>query len=152
MIIIVCKFDTISRKPDYYYLMSSKLLKLLFDKLHLQIYTLDYPAILWNINVGSRIWISYLQSSAVITRSNIVRYCINDCRNSGGISIGCGSMKDTPYLAQTGKLWGVFCEYFWEIDGVLTAPHSTSITQKGDMMSCTTPPSYLIINASIHWR
>ena len=25
-----------------------------------------------------------------------------------------GSTKDTPYLALTGELWGVFCEYFWE--------------------------------------
>ena len=24
-----------------------------------------------------------------------------------------GSTKDTPYLALTGELWGVFCEYFW---------------------------------------
>ena len=25
-----------------------------------------------------------------------------------------GSTKDTPYLALTGELWGVFCEYFFE--------------------------------------
>ena len=25
-----------------------------------------------------------------------------------------GSTKDTPYLALTGELWGVFCEYLWE--------------------------------------
>ena len=24
------------------------------------------------------------------------------------------STKDTPYLAQSGELWGVFCEYLWE--------------------------------------
>ena len=24
------------------------------------------------------------------------------------------STKDTPYLALTGELWGVFCEYLWE--------------------------------------
>ena len=24
-----------------------------------------------------------------------------------------GSTKDTPYLALTGELWGVFCEYLW---------------------------------------
>ena len=33
--------------------------------------------------------ISNIQSSAVITWSNIVRYCINDCRNSGRISVRC---------------------------------------------------------------
>ena len=25
-----------------------------------------------------------------------------------------GSTKDTPYLALTGELWGVCCEYLWE--------------------------------------
>ena len=25
-----------------------------------------------------------------------------------------GSIKDNPYLALTGELWGVFCEYVWE--------------------------------------
>ena len=25
-----------------------------------------------------------------------------------------GSTKNTPYLALTGEIWGVFCEYFWE--------------------------------------
>ena len=25
-----------------------------------------------------------------------------------------GTTKDTPYLALTGDLWGVFCEYLWE--------------------------------------
>ena len=27
---------------------------------------------------------------------------------------GAGSTKDTPYLALTGDLWGVFCEYLWK--------------------------------------
>ena len=30
---------------------------------------------------------------------------------------------DTPYLALTGKLWGVSCEHFEEIDRVITALH-----------------------------
>ena len=25
-----------------------------------------------------------------------------------------GPTKDTPYLALTGELWDVFCEYLWE--------------------------------------
>ena len=25
-----------------------------------------------------------------------------------------GFTKDTPYLALTGELWGVFCEYLWQ--------------------------------------
>ena len=35
-----------------------------------------------------------------------------------------GSTKDTPYLALTGEIWGVFCEYFEKIERVVTAPHS----------------------------
>ena len=30
------------------------------------------------------------------------------------ISIRCWIHKDTPYLALTGELWGIFCEYLWE--------------------------------------
>ena len=37
-----------------------------------------------------------IQSSAVITRSTIVRYCINDCRNSGRISIRCWIHRRHP--------------------------------------------------------
>ena len=44
----------------------------------------------------------------------MVRYCINDCRNSGRISVRCWIQKDTSYLALTGELWGVFCKYFGE--------------------------------------
>ena len=55
-----------------------------------------------------------LQSSAVITRSNIVRYYIDNYRNCGRVSITCWMHKDTPYLALTGELWGVFCEYLRE--------------------------------------
>ena len=35
-----------------------------------------------------------------------------------------GSTKDTPYLALTGELWGVFCKYFfYKIDRIITALH-----------------------------
>ena len=33
---------------------------------------------------------------------------------------------DTPYVALTGKLWGVYCEDVGETDRVITAPHCTS--------------------------
>ena len=52
----------------------------------------------------------YVQSSAVIKQSNMVRYCMNDCRNS----IRCWIQKSTPYLTLMGELWGAFCEYFLE--------------------------------------
>ena len=56
----------------------------------------------------------YTQLSAVMTRSNIVRNYTNDCRNWGRISTRCWIHKRHPYLALTGELWGVFCEYLWE--------------------------------------
>ena len=34
-----------------------------------------------------------------------------------------GSTNDTPYLALTGELLGVFCDYFETIDCVITAVH-----------------------------
>ena len=44
----------------------------------------------------------------VITRSNIVKYCINNYRNWGRIWIWCWIHKSSL----TGELWGVFCEYW----------------------------------------
>ena len=37
-------------------------------------------------------------------------------------------VKDTPYLALTGELWGVFCDDFRENQRryIITAPHCTS--------------------------
>ena len=58
--------------------------------------------------------IVFIQSSAVITRSIIVRYCNNNYRNWGRISIRCWIHKDTQLPALTSELWGVFCEYLWE--------------------------------------
>ena len=57
----------------------------------------------------------YIQSSVVITRSNIVRYDINNYWNWDRISIRCWIFtKDIPQLALTGELWDVFCEDLWE--------------------------------------
>ena len=55
-----------------------------------------------------------IQSSAGITRSNIVRYYMNNYRNWGRIPMRSWIQKDTPYLALTGELCGVFCECLWE--------------------------------------
>ena len=57
------------------------------------------------------------------------------------------STKDTPYLALTGKLWGVFCE---KIDHVIMAPHCTwkfliilhghtTLTTPGSILPSMTP-------------
>ena len=56
----------------------------------------------------------YIQSSAVIMRSNIARYYINNCRNWYRISIRCWIHIRHPYISLTSELWGVFCEYLWE--------------------------------------
>ena len=58
--------------------------------------------------------IIHIQSSAIITRSDIVRYCINNCRYWSTISIRRWIHKIHPYLALTGELCAVFCEYLWE--------------------------------------
>ena len=54
-----------------------------------------------------------VQWSVLLMQSSIVRYCINNCMNSGRISKA-GPTKDTPYLTLTGELWDVFWEYLWE--------------------------------------
>ena len=56
----------------------------------------------------------YIQSSAVITWSNVVRYCINNRRNWAEYQSKAAPTKAIPYLALAGELWDVFCEYLWE--------------------------------------
>ena len=51
--------------------------------------------------------ISDIQSSAVITRSNIVRYYMNDYRNGGRISIRCWIHKRHPIPRPNG--WAIGC-------------------------------------------
>ena len=61
-----------------------------------------------------------IQSSAVITRSYLLRYHIRHCDNNGRYYIYIYNESDirlttdTPYLALTGELWGVYCEDFGE--------------------------------------
>ena len=59
-------------------------------------------------------YILSVHSSAVITRSNIVWYYIDNNRKWGTISIRCWIQERHPYLALTGELWGIFCEYLRE--------------------------------------
>ena len=54
------------------------------------------------------IW--HIQLSAVITRSNIERYYINNAEYQSDA----GSTKGTQCLALTGELWDVFREYLCE--------------------------------------
>ena len=55
-----------------------------------------------------------VQWSAVITRSNIVRYYINNYRNWGRISIRCWTLKRHAIPRPHERVIGVFCEYLWE--------------------------------------
>ena len=78
------------------------------------------------LTVGSHYSYCVLQSSVVITRSHIVKCFTNDSRNWCRISIRCWNHKRHPYLALTGELREVCCEYLWEIDRVITGPHCIS--------------------------
>ena len=55
-----------------------------------------------------------MQSSAVITRSNWSRYYFWHCGDSSRTKSDFKLATDTPYLALTGELWGVYCEDLWE--------------------------------------
>ena len=71
--------------------------------------------------VGSLLWV---QLSAVITRSNIVRYYINNYRNWGRISIRCWIHKSRPIPRPNGRAMGVsFVNICEKIDRVITTPH-----------------------------
>ena len=65
-----------------------------------------------------------LQSSAVITRSNITCHCIHHCRKRV-YQLKSETTKDTPYLALTGELWVSFVNIVDKFDRVITAPHCT---------------------------
>ena len=68
----------------------------------------------------------YIQSSVVITRSNIVRWCMIITGTHAEYQSYAGSKKDTPYLALAGVLYGVsFVNIFRKINRVITAPYYT---------------------------
>ena len=54
------------------------------------------------------------QSSAVMTRSNLLRYNIRHCDDRGRTQIKLKLTTDTPYFALTSELWCVYCEDFVE--------------------------------------
>ena len=66
--------------------------------------------VLWVLGVGTD---TRVQSSAIITRSNLSRYYTRHCHNSGRRS-DIRITRNIPYLALTGELWGVYCEDFCE--------------------------------------
>ena len=66
-----------------------------------------------------------LQLSDVITQSQIVGYCVNNCSNWDRISIRGCIHKTHPYLTLTGELWDVFINNCEKIDRIITAPHLT---------------------------
>ena len=55
-----------------------------------------------------------VHSSAVITLSNVTRYCIHHCIDSGRVYITVSTRKTHPYLALTGELRDVFCQNSWK--------------------------------------
>ena len=59
-------------------------------------------------------WLRYIQTTAVITQSNIVHISLTITRTEAKYQLQTGSPKYTPYLALTGEPWGIFCDYLWE--------------------------------------
>ena len=77
-----------------------------------------------------------IESSAIITRCNIVRYCINDCRNSGRISLRCWIHKRHT-IPRPGRraMACLFWIFFTKTDRVVTALHCI----KADIMFFACP-------------
>ena len=59
----------------------------------------------WYIETFAKIGF-HIQSSAVITRFNMIRYCINNCRNRDRISIRCCIHKRHPIARPDGRAMG----------------------------------------------
>ena len=55
-----------------------------------------------------------IQPSAVRTQSNISRYYIRQCDDSGRTWIRIKITMDTPYFDVTGELWSIYCKEFGE--------------------------------------
>ena len=83
---------------------------------------------LGDVAVSFEVWFSNslyrIQASAIITRSNIVRYYINDYRNWGRISIRCWIHERCPIPCPNRWAMGCFCE---KIDRIIMAPHCSSL-------------------------
>ena len=81
-----------------------------------------------DVAVSFEVWFSNslyrIQASAIITRSNIVRYYINDYRNWGRISIRCWIHERCPIPCPNRWAMGCFCE---KIDRIIMAPHCSSL-------------------------
>ena len=81
-----------------------------------------------NINIYLPFISFHLQPSAVIKRSNIVRYCINGCRNSGRISLRCWIHKKHRIPRPNGRAMRFLLWFFLENwsrynDTALYIPH-----------------------------
>ena len=82
----------------------------------------------------------YIQSSAVITWSNVVRYFINNYRNWGRISIRCWIYKRHHIPRPHGRVMGHLLWIFFEkIDCVITASH------------CIWTPNFVITQHKLKW-
>ena len=56
----------------------------------------------------------HIQSSAVITRSSMVRYCMNNCRNWSRMSIRWWTHKRHPIPRPNGRAMGCLFQYLWD--------------------------------------
>ena len=105
--------------------------------------TSSYPLLTYNANRHNNLWRFFLwkfrfcnipfvwdiadnQSSAVVTRSNLSRYYIRHCDDSGRKWIRFQNHNRHPISRPQGRAMGVYCQIvrIWEkIDCVITAPH-----------------------------
>ena len=126
MISILCKMNVFIRKVWWSILIIGYRMKidscivLLIIGIKLEIYcpfwysTFSYQ-IYVNLFQGIDCYGQYhFNPTTVECRYNAVQYCKITTRVEEEYQSDVGSTKDSPYLALTGEVWGVFCEYFWE--------------------------------------
>ena len=98
-----------------------------------------------------------MQSSAVIARSNIVRYYVNGYRNwSSRISIGWWIRKRHPIPRPNGWAMRCLCEYLWKNDCVITALQcmyaGLSLPNNDIVSGMFAEHNYEIIGCIVHLR
>ena len=102
------------------------------------------------------LWVNYacplqeiyrIQSCAVKTRSNITWYCTQHSGTEAEYQSKAEPTKDTPYLALTGELWGVFRELFGE-----NWPHYGGTALYWPYHNCTTLYIFVLPQINSAWQ
>ena len=112
----------------------------------------DFFQIFWGYFTEYGKWVFVIESSVVITRSNIVRYYINNYMNCGRISIICRINKRHPISRPNGPAMGcLLCIFVRKLTALLrhrTVSHFRGCKQDTSFCGVTCIRNYMMAHAS----